>query len=252
MKGLSLKFPDISEQKRIVEVLVAFDEKIENNNRIIKTLEEMAQTIFKEWSAVPSESLPKGWEMKRLGDLGKIITGKTPSTKNRENFGNDYPFITIPDLQNGVFVIRTERFLSEQGAETMRTSKLPAGAICVSCIATVGLAGIATRESFTNQQINSIIPKSEVLRPFLFLLLRSMKGGLQAHASGGTAAPIISKGAFEKIEVLMPPEKILTNFHESVNPMFDKILTVLKENQKLAAMRDLLLPRLMSGELSIK
>ena len=190
---------EIGEQKRIAEILSTFDEMIENNNRIIKTLEEMAQAIFRKRFGVFPEALSKGWEMKKLGDLGRIITGKTPSTKDKENFGNNYPFITIPDLQNGVFVVRTERFLSEQGAGTMSASKLPVGAICVSCIATVGLVAIATRESFTNQQINSIIPKSEVLRPFVFLLLRGMRSGLQAYASGGTAAPIISKGAFEKI-----------------------------------------------------
>ena len=246
-----VSIPVHDEQKRIADILSAFDEKIENNNLIIKALEEMAQAIFKERFAVSLDAIPSGWGMKKLGDFGKIVTGKTPSTKEKGNFGNDYPFITIPDLQNGVFVIRTERFLSEQGAATMYASKLPAGAICVSCIATIGLVGIATRESFTNQQINSIIPRSEALRPFLFLLLRGMKRNLQSHASGGTAAPIISKGAFEKIEIVMPQEKILTGFYESVNPMFEKILVVLEESQKLGAMRDLFLPRLMSGEIRV-
>lgn len=257
IQNFEFLLPPMGEQKCIAEILSAFDEKIENNNRTIKTLEEMAQAIFKEWFAVPSGALvkdgqlPKEWRARTLGDLGKIITGKTPSIKDRENFGDDYPFITIPDLQNGVFVIRTERFLSEQGAETMRASKLPAGAICVSCIATVGLVAIATRESFTNQQINSIIPSSPVLQPFIFLLLRRMKNGLQAYASGGTAAPIISKSAFEKVGILIPPENLLEDFCEIISPMFEKIKNVLEENQKLAAMRDLLLPRLMSGEIKI-
>ncbi len=251
LQRFEIKLPPLTEQAKISDTLWPFDEKIENNNRIIKALEEMAQAIFKKQFTVPVDGLPEGWEVKTLGDLGKIITGKTPSTKDRENFGIDYPFITIPDLQNGMYVIKTERFLSDRGADTMRASKLPAGAICVSCIATIGLIGIVTRESFTNQQINSIIPHTKILRPFIFLLLQKMKGSLQSHASGGTAAPIISKSAFEKIEVVMPPEKILVDFYEVTNSMFDKVLAVLEENQKLAAMRDLLLPRLMSGEIQV-
>src|SRR3990167_1910401 len=169
---LQFLVPPHNEQKRIAEVLSAFDEKIENNNRIIKALDETAQAIFKEWfvkfrfpgyekvKLVDSElgEIPKGWEVKRLGDLGKIVTGKTPSTKDKANFGNIYPFVTIPDLQNGMFVMSTERFLSEQGGESMRVSKLPAGAICVSCIATVGLVGITTQKDRNNQQINSVLP----------------------------------------------------------------------------------------------
>ncbi|HWO07349.1 MAG TPA: restriction endonuclease subunit S [Candidatus Paceibacterota bacterium] len=243
--------PRLDVQVEIGRILAAFDEKIENNNRIIKTLEEMAQAIFKKQFDVPVDDLPEGWEVKKLGELGKVVTGKTPSTKDKENFGTDYPFITIPDLQNGVFVIKTERFLSDRGANTMRASKLPAGAICVSCIATIGLVGIVTRESFTNQQINSIIPRSKILQPFIFLLLQKMKGSLQSHASGGTAAPIISKSAFEKIEIVFPTEKVLKDFYEVVNPMFDKVLAILEENQKLAATRDLLLPRLMSGKIRV-
>jgi len=256
---------DTDLQKRIAGMLSAFDEKIENNNRIIKTLEEMAQAIFKEWFVkfrfpgyentefVDSElgKIPKGWEVKRLGDLGKIITGKTPSTKDKDNFGNIYPFVTIPDLQNGMFVMSTERFLSEQGGESMRVSKLPAGAICVSCIATVGLIGITTQNSFTNQQINSVLPDSQELQTFLFLLLRRMKTSMQSYASGGTAAPIISKGVFEKIPAIVPSEDLVENFHKIISPMFEKIKIALEENQKLAAMRDLLLPRLMSGEIRV-
>ena len=265
LKRFEIDLPSFKEQSKISDILWVFDEKIENNNRIIKTLEEMAQAIFKEWfvkfrfpgyekvKLVDSElgEIPKGWEVKRLGDLGKIITGKTPSTKDKDNFGNIYPFVTIPDLQSGMFVMSTERFLSDQGGESMRVSKLPAGAICVSCIATVGLIGITTQNSFTNQQINSVLPDSQELQTFLFLLLRRMKTSLQSYASGGTAAPIISKGVFEKIPAIVPSENLVENFHKIISPMFEKIKIALEENQKLAAMRDLLLPKLMSGEIMV-
>ena len=78
-----------------------------------------------------------------------------------------------------------------------------------------------------------------------------MKTSMQSYASGGTAAPIISKGVFEKIPAIVPSEDLVENFHKIISPMFEKIKIALEENQKLAAMRDLLLPRLMSGEIRV-
>lgn len=262
---INVEIPSKNEQEKIAKILDAYGAKIENNNTIIKTLEEMAQAIFKQWFVhyrfpghentefVDSEMgrIPKGWEIRELGSLGKVITGKTPSTADDGNFGVEYPFITIPDLQNGIFVLNTERLLSQQGADTMRNSDLPEGAVCVSCIATVGLLGLTTKKSYTNQQINSIVPHSPTMKYYLLLLLQKMKGFLNAYGSGGTATPIISKSAFEHIPLITPPESLLNSFYEQVNPMFATVRTVLSENQKLVSLRDLLLPRLMSDEIEV-
>ncbi|MEA3325804.1 MAG: restriction endonuclease subunit S [Chloroflexota bacterium] len=96
-------------------------------------------------------------ELFKLKDVGKIITGKTPPTKNKENFGSYIPFVTPGDLQNGKFVRKTGRYLSKKGLEVVKNNFVPAGSVMVSCIGTVGEIAIAGVDCVTNQQINSII-----------------------------------------------------------------------------------------------
>lgn len=252
------------EQEKIASILSAFDDKIEVNNKIAKTLEQMAQNIFKEWfikfrfpghekvKFVDSElgKIPAGWEVGKIKDLGIVITGKTPLTENKENFGSEFPFITIPDI-NKIFITKTERYLSKISAQKMKNLLLPKGSICISCIATVGLVGITTEASFTNQQINSVIPKAEELLYFLFLYFKNKKKNLIQYGSGGTATLIINKTKFENLDIIIPRKKILEKFHEIVKPLFEKILSIEIENQKLEAMRDLLLPKLMRGKIKV-
>ncbi len=262
---IDIIYPEnIDEQKRIVKILSAFDDEIEVNNKIAKTLGEMAQTLFKEWlikfkfpgyekaEFVGSElgRIPKDWKVGFIKDLGKVITGKTPSTEDKKNFGSEIPFITIPDL-NSVFVIEAERYLSKKGSEKMQNMLLPARSICVSCIATVGLVGITTQQSLTNQQVNSIIPNKEELTYFLYIYFKNKKKDLELFGSGGTATLIINKTKFENLDLIIPDKHTLKDFHSMVKPMYEKILIITKENQKLAALRDLLLPKLMRGEVRV-
>ncbi len=143
------------------------------------------------------------WRTVRLGDVGRVVTGKTPSTKDPENFGGDYPFITIPDLKDQRYVRGTERTISEIGAGKLRTIKLPPNSVVMSCLATVGETGITAKESFTNQQINAVIPDSKTVDPeFLYYMFRRMKRQFQSY--DGSVYTNISKSKFENIEVNIP------------------------------------------------
>ena len=138
-----------------------------------------------------------------MGEVGKVVTGKTPSTKDPENFGGDYPFITIPDLKDQRYVVKTDRTVSEKGANILRSIKLPKNSVVMSCLATVGETGITVKESFTNQQINAIIPYAKVADPeFLYYLFRKLKRQFQNY--DGSVYINISKSKFEDIEVGMP------------------------------------------------
>lgn len=108
------------------------------------------------------------WTVKKIGDLGRIVTGKTPSTRVSKYFGGVYPFITIPDLDGRREILESERTLSSLGAEHLHSCMLPPGAVMMSCIATIGKCGITTRPSFTNQQINSVICNEDVHPEFLY------------------------------------------------------------------------------------
>lgn len=264
IKESSVFLPPLTEQAMLAKILSSFDDKIEMNNKIAKTLEEITQAIFKEWFVnfrfprhekirfVESElgQIPKGWKVELIKDLGKVVTGKTPSTENKENFGSEYPFITIPDI-TGTFITKTERLLSQNGAAKMKNLLLPEGSICVSCIATVGLVGITTEKSFTNQQINTLIPNEEKYTYYLYHFFKNKKKDLELFGSGGTATLIVNKTKFENLDLVIPDRKIMDDFYSLVKPFYEKVLVIIKENQKLAALRDLLLPKLMRGEIKI-
>ncbi|HHF1998608.1 TPA: restriction endonuclease subunit S, partial [Haemophilus influenzae] len=152
-------------------------------------LAETAKAFPCEMVEVDGVEVPRGWEMKALSDLGQIICGKTPSKSNKEFYGDDVPFIKIPDMHNQVFITQTTDNLSVVGANYQSKKYIPAKSICVSCIATVGLVSMTSKPSHTNQQINSIIPDDEQSCEFLYLSLKqpSMTKYLKDLASGGTA-----------------------------------------------------------------
>ncbi|AAC22935.1 restriction endonuclease subunit S [Haemophilus influenzae] len=200
---------------------------------------------------VDGVEVPRGWEMKALSDLGQIICGKTPSKSNKEFYGDDVPFIKIPDMHNQVFITQTTDNLSVVGANYQSKKYIPAKSICVSCIATVGLVSMTSKPSHTNQQINSIIPDDEQSCEFLYLSLKqpSMTKYLKDLASGGTATLNLNTSTFSKIEIITPSKEIIYIFQKKVVSIFEKTLSNSIENKRLTEIRDLLLPRLLNGEI---
>jgi type I restriction enzyme S subunit len=226
-------------------VLSSLDDKIALLHRQNKTLEGMAEAL---WRKMFVEEADPGWKKGKLGDFGQIVCGKTPSKKIAEYFGGHIPFIKIPDMHRNVFIFETEDSLTEAGKKSRQNKTIPAKSICVSCIATVGLVAMNAVDSQTNQQINTIIPNNEFQRNFLFLLMRNMTDDLFARASGGTATDNLNTGDFSRIEISMPSEKTVQKFDDLVRDYFEKIYMNQAQILKLASLRDTLLPKLMSGE----
>ena len=213
-------------------------------------LAETAKAFPCEMVEVDGVEVPKGWNLKALSDLGQIICGKTPSKSNKEFYGNDVPFIKIPDMHNQVFITQTTDNLSVAGANSQSKKYIPPKSICVSCIATVGLVSMTSKPSHTNQQINSIIPNDEQTSEFLYLSLKqpSMTKYLKDLASGGSATLNLNTSTFSKIEIMTPSKEIIDIFHNKVVYAFEKVLSNSIENKRLAEIRDLLLPNLLNGE----
>tara|TARA_B100000787_G_scaffold166927_1_gene152874 strand:+ start:1250 stop:2404 length:1155 start_codon:yes stop_codon:yes gene_type:complete len=245
--------PNIPEQKAIAKVLTAFDDKIELLQAQNKVLETMAQTIFKEWFGKYQigDDLPDGWRVGRLRDLGVIICGKTPSKADKENFGGNIPFIKIPDMHNQMFIIKTSDSLTNKGASTQKNKLIPKNSICVSCIATVGLVSITSKDSQTNQQINSIIPFNDSCREFIYFKIKGLYKYLQDIGSGGTATLNVNTTSFSNIEIIIPDTKKLNAYNIIVNPIFDKVFDNYSQIQSLTKTRDTLLPKLMSGQVRV-
>lgn len=262
IRNYKFKLPPLNIQQKIVNLISNYDNLIENNNKRIKLLENMAEELYKEWfvrlrfpnyqNAKIVDGIPEGWEEKRILDFGKVVIGKTPSTEKEEYFNGDIPFIKTPDFKQGIFVISTEDTLSESGANNQKNQFIQKNSICVSCIGTVGEVIITTKNSQTNQQINSIQLNNSEYLEYLFFTLKIMKPLIQAYASTGSTMGNLSKGKFEKLKLIKPEKNIINNFNQIVKPMFDEIKILQLKNQTLKETRDLLLPRVISGKLDIK
>lgn len=249
--------PVIADEKRnrIIEALSTFDKKIELNNKINDNLLQQARALYQAWFVdyVPFNGVrPSDWIDDTINGLAKeVICGKTPSTKAPEYYGNDIPFITIPDMHGNTYAVTTERYLSSYGAQSQHKKTLPRNSICVSCIGTAGLVTLTAQESQTNQQINSIIPKEGYSPYYIYLLMETLSVIINNLGQSGSTIVNLNKAQFGKIAVVIPSIETMKSFDEIVSPMFESILSNQKENIKLAELRDSLLPRLMSGKLDI-
>ncbi|MBA4491539.1 restriction endonuclease subunit S [Paracoccus sp. S1E-3] len=173
---------------------------------------------------------------RKIGTLGRVVTGKTPSTANDDYFGGPYPFITIPDLDGRVVIDSSARTLSQTGAGAIKSSLLPAGSVMMSCIATVGKCGITARTSFTNQQINSVIPNEDVDAQFLYYAFREIGHVLERSGGGGSVYTNVSKSRFSDIELLVPPLPEQRAIAATLGALDDKIELNRKMNATLESM----------------
>ena len=252
--NLSIKLPPLPTQQKIAAILSSLDDKIELNNKINTNLEQQAQALFKNWF-VDFEpfggKMPEGWKVGVISDFGNVICGKTPSTKIKDYYGDEIPFITIPDMHNSVYACYTERYLSVKGAQSQESKNLPPNSICVSCIATPGLVVLTDRISQTNQQINSIVPNENVSLYYIYLTLKNLSETIKMLGSSGSTTSNLNKEQFSKIQITIPNNEVMKKFESFVQPMFEKIRSLQKEDYKLVTIRDTLLPKLMNEEIEV-
>lgn len=261
LSSISIRVPDFTTQKRIADILSAYDDLIENNQKQIRLQEEAAMLLYKEWfvnlrfpgyeNTKIVDGVPEGWELTTVKEMGQVITGKTPSTAIVENYGEDIPFVKIPDMHGVIYPLKTEVKLSERGANTQKNKFLPPKSIMVSCIATVGLVCITHEVCQTNQQINSIVLNDEDHLYYMFFKMKGIKSLLEGVGSNGATMTNVNKTKFENIELLKPENEILKKFNNLVEPFFSNILALSKQNEKLKEARDKLLSKLMSGEIEV-
>lgn len=266
-KLLSFNFivPDITEQQKIASILSTYDDLIENNNRRIVILEEMAHSLYREWfvkfrfpghekvKMVDSElgQIPEGWRVAELIDFGEVVTGKTPSKLKEEYYGDEVPFIKTPDMHNGMYVINSGESLSKLGANSQKNKYLPRNSLLVSCIGTAGIVSINAYESQTNQQINSIKLTNEASLEFLYFALLDLKSTIENYGSSGVTMTNLSKGKFERLRIIRPHAELINIFHEKSSSLLKQILVLSKQNNNLKSQRDMLLPKLISGKIDL-
>lgn len=282
IKALNIPRQGSQTEESIAEIIGGLDDRITLLRETNTTLEAIAQALFKSWfvdfdpvraktaglepegmdaataalfpnSFEESEFglIPLGWQVSTVAALGDVICGKTPATSNPENYGDDVPFITIPDMHSRLVVTSTNRSLSRLGADSQKKKYLLPGSICVSCIATPGLVVRVTSLAQTNQQINSVVPFDKWGKSFPLFLLRRIGDAVRTGGSGGSVFHNLSKSGFEALRILLTDEVLAKKFDDIVEPLLAKIVANQEQVQALTHLRNSLLPRLISGQMRL-
>jgi type I restriction enzyme, S subunit len=252
---------NIATQKEIARILSSLDDKIELNLQMNRTLESMAQAIFKEWfvnfnfSGFDGElvdGLPKGWKKGKLGEILNIKGGATPRTEKEDYWNGNFYWTTPKDLSNiqAPVLIDTERKITELGVKQISSGVLPKGTLLLSSRAPIGYIAISQIPISINQGYIAIQEKL-VSNLFMLFWLKQNMNVVKSKANGSTFQEI-SKSNFKKIETIIPSKEILQKFDLMINPIFDKIVEDVFQIQTLTQTRDNLLPKLMSGKIEIK
>lgn len=257
-----LFLPSLTIQQKIASILSAYDSLIENNQKRIKLLEQMAENLYKEWfvrfrfpgyeTAEFKGGVPKGWKIKRIGEICDTIGGGTPSTTNSDFWGGTIKWVTPTDITSNksLPLIDVKEKITELGLKKSSAKMLPPHTILMTSRASIGFFGICEEEVCTNQGFISIIPGEDNLRMYMLHNLMMRKDEIVANANGSTFLEI-SKGRFRKMHMLIPTHELLCSFQKQAQKCFDTVLVLEKQIRLLTTQRDLLLPRLMSGKLSI-
>ncbi len=243
---------DIEEQRQIAQILSSLDDKIELNLQMNQTLEAMAQAIFKEWFVnfnFPGfdgelvDGLPKGWRMGKLGDEFNLIMGQSPPGTSYNEIGEGMVF--YQGRTDFGFRFPTNRLYT---TEPKRIAK-PLDTL-VSVRAPVGDINMANEMCCVGRGLSSVRHKSDAYS-FTYYMMKNLEPVFNGFEGEGTVFGSINKSNFESIEIIVPSNEIIYEFETVVNPLDDKILENTKQIQTLTQTRDTLLPKLMSGQISL-
>lgn len=178
------------------------------------------------------------WQEVRLGEVGRVVTGKTPSYKNPQDWGDSTLFITPTDYKNyHKYAYNSERKISNIGKERFVKNLLPIHSILVTCIGSdMGKVVVNKTEALTNQQINAIIPNGAINHNFLYYSMVDMYPVLRAYGANGTAVPILNKSDFENLTIPLPPLTIQQKIAEILSSFDDKIDLLHRQNKTLESL----------------
>ena len=283
LRNISVKLPPLPEQRAIAHILGSLDNKIELNHRMNHTLEAMAKAIFKSWfvdfdpvrakaegrpTGLPDDiaalfpdsfenseigEIPKGWEVKPIGQVVKCVGGSTPSTKNPAFWaGGKNPFVTPKDMSSltSPVILDTSRYITDAGVAKISSGRLPSGTVILSSRAPIGYLAITEVTVSVNQGVIAMICNKDLPNHYVLYWTETNMETIKSNASGTTFAEI-SKRNFRPMPVAVPVKPVLDAFVQQVEPLHRQLVLNLQESATLARLRDTFLPKLISGELRI-
>ena len=285
-RRMEITLPPVPTQRSIANLLGALDDKIEQNRRTVRVLEQLARVIFRSWfvdfepvkakatgatdfpsmpqpvfDALPSRfadsdigPVPEGWEVKAIGDVVTAKGGGTPSTKNAHYWdGGEHCWATPKDMSRLAHpvLLDTERRITDAGVNAINSGVLPAGTVLMSSRAPVGYLAIAGVPTAVNQGFIAMVCDGPLPPTYVFNWAFASMDAIKAHASG-TTFPEISKKNFRPLPVVVPPTDVITAYQQAADPVFDLLTARVKESEQLGVMRDYLLPKLLSGDVQVE
>lgn len=247
---LELTVPPLKEQQKIGALLALMDHKIALNKKINDNLQQQAYAYFLQLFI---ENADPSWRVGTIADLGTVVGGGTPSKAKPEYYTDDgIAWITPKDLSvdKSKFIAHGENDISELGYRNSSATMMPAGTVLFSSRAPIGYIAIASNEVTTNQGFKSVVPHPEIGTPFVYYFLIHNLPLIESKASGSTFKEV-SGSVMKSVEAVIPDGNTIAKFNDFCRPVFEMQEKLEQENRKLAAMRDSLLPRLMSGEIDV-
>lgn len=267
---------NFEEQKAIANILSSLDEKIEVNNQINKKLEEVAQTIFKQWfvdfefpdeegkpykssGGVMVESelgmIPEGWKVMKIGELSDVSIGKTPPRKENEWFSQnnkDLKWISIKDMgEAGTYIIKTKEYLTREAVHKFNVKIIPDNTVILSFKLTVGRLALTVGEMLSNEAIAHFVLKddSSITNEYLYIYLLNFN--FDSLGSTSSIATATNSKIVKTIPILQPNSEVLTEFMIKIRPIFEMLKSNTLEINQLESCKEILLPKLMSGEIRV-
>ena len=284
-RQLSVALPEIDEQRAIAGVLGALDDRIDQNGRTARALDQLARAIFRAWfvrfepvkakaagaasfpsmpqpvfDALPTRfvnseigPVPEGWEVKAIGDVVTTKGGGTPNTKNPEYWGGEYCWATPKDMSrlSHPVLLDTERRITGAAVSSINSGMLPVGTVLMSSRAPVGYLGIARVPTAINQGFIAMVCDGPLPPTYVLNWALNSMDVIKAHASG-TTFPEISKKNFRPLPVVLPTSDVIAAYQQTSDPFFDLLAACVNESLRLTQVRDYLLPQLLSGTVRLR
>lgn len=252
--------PPMEEQKKRAEIIAAYDDLIENNKRRIELLEESARQLYKEWFVrfrFPGhehvkiiDGVPEGWTKTTADQVIDILSGGTPKTSVPDYWNGDIGFYTPKDSTNTVYVSNTEKTITSLGLKKCASKLYPKDTLFITARGTVGKLNLAQKPMAMNQSCYALVGKEPVNQIYLFFAMQAGIQQVKSRAVGAVFDAII-KDTFKVIPFVVPPERLIDEFTDYTEPMLKQIDFLLTSTEKLTQARDILLPKLMNGEIAV-
>lgn len=250
IENVEINLPPIYIQRKISSLLNLVTDKMVQNTAINDNLEQQAQALFR---SLFIDNADSSWTEGVLSNLGTIVAGGTPSKSKPEYYAeHGIAWITPRDLSinKSKFISHGETDISELGYTKSSATKMPSGTVLFSSRAPIGYIAIASNEVTTNQGFKSVIPNDNIGTVFIYFLLKQLLPTIEGMASGSTFKEISGSG-MKSVPVIIPDIETIQNFNKFCNPIFKQQAMLEAENSNLSTMRDILLPKLMSGEVDV-